>query len=1196
MTTILVSVLKISLGASIIALAVMLVRLFLINKPKVYSYALWAAVLLRLLCPFSLEIEADIPTYNDIFAGVEESAQLAKQPNYNLSPENDQPGSSMQDFSSNSNVAYGESAPQNGEYPEAPDSDDPFVQQVTQERQQNEELRSRLLPVLLSVSWFLGIATVLGSAVISYLPLFKQMQTAICLGGNVYESDRIVSAFVLGFAKPKIYLPKGLSDNHRKIIIRHEKTHISRGDHIIKLLFYCLLAFHWFNPILWLSYSLMCIDIEKSCDEAVLKKLGEKNDLAKAKKAYGNALLAVAQKENSLALVTFSEGNVRDRIMSVLKLRFEKLSRKTIAIIASAAAAVVLIFCVTMLTSGNITAEQRGNSASVAATQAAFAADDEKVYYISEEKSGESVFTSLMRLDTETGGVQQLAKYENRAVSSMNISPDGVYYLLDDAIVFFDESIGAQKNVYSSGKSVSGLCLVDGVLYFISDSSAVISLDPQNGEPTELYRSKQGDVLLSLSVSLGKLCFIADNETVNYDRLLLIDTEKKTFSEIAAKSRIYRCIMQGEHIYYSCVDSYNAQYSDKVQAKTPQTMLRRINTRSGEDVFLCRLDETKEFFVDSGTVYLPKPKGEFLPLNEKYREIEEAYAISFKFDTYIESFKAVCPQGALVMKEIDDESSVFLFRLASGEEYLLENAVDTSLLISKSNDSENHIFEGSFIGEYAPEGENYSLRYERDYYYTIDAFYDPMYVEQHMYGSRYSIDDYEKAVIITGWGGEPVDVVIPEFINGLPVIMIHSAFMDCATLKTLTIPDGVRNIVEGTFSGCTSLARVNIPADCIQGTYELYRIFPSNKNLEIIDNRDPKGVDIYSFTDDPSSLNKVKVPNGTTHIRHSGFEIMGTATACSLREITMPGSVVSIGNNAFSQCLELKKVTFSKNTSYIGASAFSNCEKLEEIVLPDKVESIHQYCFADCRSLSKVELPDELVRIGKDAFLLCTSLEDITIPSGVRYIGSNAFSHCSSLRSVTFLGSVSNIMIDGGAFEGCHDSLVFLDAQGNVICTAEDIYRISASVENDDEGVSYYTPVSGEYTLAYIIRNANGIDSTIPDIVKVEGYYAEIIGYSGEPTKLIVPNQLDDCPVYAIGQKAFSGCKTLMDVTLPSSVRYIGRQAFCGSSIRSIELSEQLCFIDEDAFAECENLVFRCKENSYAHRWAQEHGFDYEII
>lgn len=171
-----------------------------------------------------------------------------------------------------------------------------------------------VLTEISAIIWLAGIAVLLCYGFITYLRLKQRLSTATLVRYNIYETDLINTAFVMGFIRPKIIIPINLSENEFDYIIKHEETHIKRFDYIIKPLAFLVLIIHWFNPLIWLSYYLMTKDMEMSCDESVMKNTGE--DI---RVNYSSSLFAFSAKQSGLlSPLAFGEGNVKSRIKNVL--------------------------------------------------------------------------------------------------------------------------------------------------------------------------------------------------------------------------------------------------------------------------------------------------------------------------------------------------------------------------------------------------------------------------------------------------------------------------------------------------------------------------------------------------------------------------------------------------------------------------------------------------------------------------------------------------------------------------------------------------------------------------------------------------------------------------------------------------------------------------------------------------------------
>lgn len=174
---------------------------------------------------------------------------------------------------------------------------------------QSETLQTYLVPL-----WCIVAVSLLCASLISYAHLRRQVKNARKVRGG-WECEGLETAFVLGFLKPKIYIPAGINENTRQQILAHERTHLDKGDHWIKLIGFLALVLHWFNPLVWVSYILLCKDIEMACDQRVVQFM----DLPE-RKAYSAALLDCSTHKVHYAAcsVAFGEVSVKYRIKSVL--------------------------------------------------------------------------------------------------------------------------------------------------------------------------------------------------------------------------------------------------------------------------------------------------------------------------------------------------------------------------------------------------------------------------------------------------------------------------------------------------------------------------------------------------------------------------------------------------------------------------------------------------------------------------------------------------------------------------------------------------------------------------------------------------------------------------------------------------------------------------------------------------------------
>ena len=305
MTRFFIHLFNMSITASWLVLAVIILRLLLKKAPKAITVALWALVGIRLLLPFSIEsIFSLVPSAET----VPQKIVFAKEPT----------------------IDSGVAAINSVVNPLITDSFAP----------KNELTSINPIQVFLAfaeVVWFVGMIAMVLYTLISYLRLRMQVRESVPLSDNIYVCDGIATPFILGVFRPRIYLPSGMGDDDKEYVIAHEKAHLRRGDHLWKPLGFLLLTVYWFNPVLWLAYILLCRGIELACDERVIRDM----ELAD-KKAYSTALLncSIPRKMISACPLAFGEVGVKQRIKSVLHYKKPAFWIIVIALIATVGIAV----------------------------------------------------------------------------------------------------------------------------------------------------------------------------------------------------------------------------------------------------------------------------------------------------------------------------------------------------------------------------------------------------------------------------------------------------------------------------------------------------------------------------------------------------------------------------------------------------------------------------------------------------------------------------------------------------------------------------------------------------------------------------------------------------------------------------------------------------------------------------------------
>lgn len=335
---------NLSISASWLILAVLVLRVVLKKAPKWVMPLLWGVVALRLVCLFSIESALSlIPSAETIPS---EIVTETREP-----------------------VLYEQATLDIVTNPTLPSAAEVPVGVSRQQAQVDFNIYSIL--------WLVGMAALLVHALVSAGKLKRKLATAILLRDNIYESEFVDSPFVFGVVKPNIYLPMHMDEGTAAYVIAHEHAHLARRDHWWKVLGYLVLALHWFNPLVWVAYILFCRDIELACDEKVVKGLD-----GAARADYSQALLSCAAPKRAVAAcpLAFGEGNIKTRVKSALHYR------KPAFWVAAAAVLAVVIVAVCFLTNprserGSLVWAQKLNAADVASIELYVPAEGEARQY-----------------------------------------------------------------------------------------------------------------------------------------------------------------------------------------------------------------------------------------------------------------------------------------------------------------------------------------------------------------------------------------------------------------------------------------------------------------------------------------------------------------------------------------------------------------------------------------------------------------------------------------------------------------------------------------------------------------------------------------------------------------------------------------------------------------------------------------------
>ncbi len=459
MTEIFLKLLNISFSASLLIAACIVIRYLAKGMPKYMRCLLWILVLVRLACPFHLESP------------------------FSLLPQKEIIGSS----SDVQRSAVVKLVKQNASVKDTDTSD--MQSEVSSSGESMLSISRSYVVLILTVIWLIGIAIAFIYGLVAYIRLARCVDDAVLLRDNIYQSEKVSTPFILGIFRTRIYIPYNLSKTELYFVLSHERSHISRKDHLLKPAAYIISSIYWFNPLVWIGYSLLCRDIELACDEKAMRQIGYNK-----KKEYSQSILdlSVPRKYISACPVAFGESGVKERVRSVLSMK----KGKKIAVVISA----LLIVAVGV---GFLTypKTKNKNSDTSKVTQAASGNKVEATSkdIVEEEKTSESADNESVEETTEAVGMasdknKEAPVREETANSeeTPEVAPEN-----EEGPEVAPENEKVNESVLSAKPEDTGVKLVKIYLDDVvdSDSSSVVRLYSDEHQGVDIVANPGSDII-----------------------------------------------------------------------------------------------------------------------------------------------------------------------------------------------------------------------------------------------------------------------------------------------------------------------------------------------------------------------------------------------------------------------------------------------------------------------------------------------------------------------------------------------------------------------------------------------------------------------------------------------------------------------------------------------------------------------------
>lgn len=1075
-----------------------------------------------------------------------------------------------------------------------------------------------------AIVWAVGFCIMTIYSVLSYVLLKRRVRMSFPCGDKVRKGEGIDSPFVLGFLRPRIYIPFGLSQRTEECVIAHERAHLARRDYIIKPLAFLILSVHWFNPFVWVAYILLCRDIEYACDERVVKGLDTDE-----RKAYAFALLecAISHRRIAACPVAFGETGVKERVKNTMK--YKKPAFWIIVICVIVCITVAVLF----LTTGVSESEDSDTSSDVSDTSSDTSDNAENGVYTQvdsfiNEGKFEEAYKLLLTVKSEQKAKDMLKDFlVVRETESQYGRGNNGTGLIDELKTEYDANgnpvkitkLGSNRDIQTvtqmSYDKDNNLLSKD--IYYSGAEKPKISIKytyDENGWLIKEFHTDRSENSLNLEQTFEYVYDshgnVVEKRTTNFFGFEAVEVVRYVL-KYDEKGRLIEKYNEEEPEYVT----YYSYYDDGTLKKEWSDGWLEEYDENGNIVKSDLGDEKDDYVYNADGKLLKHTRddGKTVTVYE-YTYDENGYLVKKTADsdeygvttwTYYNDEFGNPEKVALTYDSGNDDGYTFHY---SGYKYFYRPQKKSEGNWEQNpNDSvQKDYIDGLFTAEFVKYED--LGKYENCVRFVSDKEYNVMRV---LITPKTAIYDFKIHSLVDNIEDVTLENILFEAksISANKPLLADIEFGDILPVNGISFTDENGNthlykLIDSAYDGklIVSETKAADPEESKSEASEPEASEPEASEPEVSESE--PHVHVYGEWKTVTAATcqstgvieracscgdkQLQSVNMTQHKYVNGVCSCGAVDSASdIEDGALTFSLVNggykvSGRNFNGSEVIIPSTFMGKPVVEIDQDSFGGNRNIERVVIPKTVKTIGNHAFLHCVFLREVifEEESELISIGDGAFNN-TAIVSITLPEGLKTIGDGAFNSCDDMKEITLPSTLKSI--GSNAFRYSTVSKVTVNDVGKW-CTvsfdgkyANPAYIAGKLYSSDGSLVTRVNVPNGTSEIsAYAFYGVKTIESiSIPSTVKRIGVdaFADCKALDVYITDLAKWAQVSVASADSLpGKRLFLNGSEIKDVVIPSGVTSVGSYAFSFSSLTSVTMPDTVTTVGEGAFHSCTNL------------------------